>query len=215
MVTTEMIAFVKGFADDHDPIGTDLPGRFPFRLRAEHCFRVYRWAQRIHEQEGGDRSVVEISALFHDIGKCKDSATDDHAIVGADICRQYLRSIGFDEAKTDIICSIVASHSHHATATTLEAKIESDADLLDEVGAITVLWDALDEGTKSTQSYRSAYDRIFQAYLRLAESRSRHLHTPTARRFYEERLSFLRLYLDNLALELGLLEATDVAGRNV
>ena len=64
MFVQEMIAHVRQFIEIHDPIATKLATRFPFRRLADHCYRTYRWAQRIQACEGGEREVIETDRLF-------------------------------------------------------------------------------------------------------------------------------------------------------
>lgn len=204
----EIIAFIYDFAEKHDPVPTKLKKRFPFRKIAGHCYRTYRWAQRINEIEKGDKEMVEISSLFHDIGACIDNSIEGHAIESARVCEEYLKAIGYDSKKRDIIVGIVRNHVHikRPQNMSLEAKIERDADILDEVGAITVLWDAMDAGTQKEQSYEIVYERIKKAYDGMRQKPLTIFETETAKTFYRDRLSFLSFYLQNLAYELGLID---------
>jgi uncharacterized protein len=204
----EMIKYVFEFIEKRDSTATKLKTRFPFRRLAGHCYRSYRWARRINEIEKGDNEIVEIGSLFHDIGKCVDSSVEGHAREGARICADYLRSIGFDKNKIDVITHVVRNHIHTRKdeGMSLEQKIVRDADLLDEVGAMTVLWDAMAAGAEQNQSYEIAYEMIRGAYENLCQKPLDMFETETAKSFFEERLLFLREYVQNLEYELGLRE---------
>jgi len=200
----QMIEFVKNFIESHDPIGTGLVIRFPFRRRFEHCLRCSKWARRIAVAEGADIEICVIGALFHDIGKSVDN-TQNHGAVGAEICEEYLKSIGFDIYKTMKIVEIVRNHSSHIreSDTSLESKVVSDSDLLDETGAVTVLWDAMACAGEDAPSYEKACDRIASAYARLKVDLPDKLHTATARQILKGRLDFISDFLRNLEYELG------------
>jgi uncharacterized protein len=206
MTVEEMIAYVRQFIEEHDPIATKLAKRFPFRRLFDHCTRTLRWAQRIQEREGGDREIVEIAALFHDAGKCVDNTLEGHARAGAAICERYLVSQGFDPDKRARIVYIVRNHVHSMrdVPLSLEAQIVRDADLLDEVGALTVLWDAMAAGAEEPQSYTIAHQRIRAAYERLKARALCSLETETGRQFYRKRLDFLGQFVRELEYELGL-----------
>jgi uncharacterized protein len=205
MTVKEMIAYVRQFTEEHDPIATKLARRFPFRRLADHCARTYRWAQRLQEREGGDHEVVEVAALFHDVGKCVDNTPAGHARAGAEICERYLDSRGFDPDKTALVVHIVRNHVHSMrdVSLSLEAQVVRDADLLDEVGALTVLWDAMAAGAEASQSYTLTYQRIRAAYERLRARDLCSLETETGRLFYRERLEFLEQFVRELEYELG------------
>ena len=100
MVDEPMLGFIRDFIESRDPIGTKLSRRFPFRRLYDHCFRCWKWAQRINGFEGGDPDVTQISALFHDVGKCVDDTIQGHAQAGARICREHPDNIGFEANKT-------------------------------------------------------------------------------------------------------------------
>jgi uncharacterized protein len=201
-----MIDYVRRYIEARDPIATKLDTRFPFRRLADHCYRTYRWAQRINALEGADAEIVEIGALFHDIGKCVDNTSEGHAVAGAGVCRDYLRSMRFDPEVTETIVHLVATHTHSIQdpAISLEARVVRDADLLDEVGALTVLWDAMAAGAEPEQSYLITYERIRTAYLRRRERDLLRFETETGQRYCAERLGFLRRFVENLEYELGL-----------
>ncbi len=113
--------------------------------------------------------------------------------MGAKICDEYLSSVEYDKSSRARIVQIVQSHSKHGFYgdTSLEARVVSDADLLDEIGAITVLWDAMACAGEDAPSYEKATDRIKKAYTKLKIELPDRLHTVTARQILEERLSFL------------------------
>jgi putative nucleotidyltransferase with HDIG domain len=204
----EMLEFVKGFIESHDPIGTNLKKRFPFRKLFGHCLRCSHWARRLAAAEGAESEIAEVSALFHDIGKSVDDTVEGHAEAGAKICEDYLSSIGFDEGKRDRIVRIVRLHIEHCRGeeNSLEARVESDADLLDETGAITVLWDAMAEGAEPNCSYDSAFERIAAESKRMNALALDMYHTRTAREIAAGRRAFLASFVSNLAYELGLAE---------
>ena len=208
MVDEKMLNFVKDFIESHDAIGTKLQRRFPFRSLYDHCFRCCKWAQRINEFEGGDPEVTQISALFHDVGKCADNTVQGHAEAGARICGEYLDSIGFDANKRDRITRIVRLHIEHCSGeeSSVEGIIESDADPLDETGAMTVLWDCMAVGAEDQQSYQIAYDRVRGAFETLQTKTRSSFHTATGWRFFEERREFLGDFVANLEFELGIVK---------
>lgn len=87
--------------------------------------------------------------------------------------------------------------------------MESDADLLDETGAMTVLWDAMAEGAAPDCSFDSAFERIAAASAKLGDSSLDTYHTATAREIATGRRTFLHQFVANLAYELGRVDTPD------
>ena len=201
----QMVEFVKDYFESHDALGTQLTYRYPFRRRFDHCLRCSIWAHRIAATEGADPEIIRISALFHDIGKSVDFATEGHGQVGAKICSGYLSSISYDQNRSAKLVQIIRNHDEYAVESnaSLEAKVVSDADLLDETGAITVLWDAMACAGEDAPSYEKAFDRITGACERIKDKLPDRIHTQTARQILRERLSFLDTFPKNLEDELG------------
>ena len=59
-------------------------------------------------------------------------------------------------------------------------------------------------GNEDKQSYTIAYERIRKTYSELARKSNERFHTETGKRFFGERMMFLREFLNNLEFELGL-----------
>lgn len=200
-----MIEYVRKYFENHDPLATDLPVKFPFRNRFDHILRVYHWALRINRMEKGDEEVVAVAAIFHDIGKAAD---DDrpHAIVSAEICEAYLRSDGFSEEKRSRIVETIRMHSSKTmdkSKLTLEQRILMDADMLDEVGATAVLWDSMAVALEENPSYLRAHQRHCEFYAKL-KGYKKLLKTGTGKKLYTSRLKVLRNFIKETEYELGL-----------
>jgi uncharacterized protein len=85
----------------------------------------------------------------------------------------------------------------------MEEKIVSDADLLDETGAIAILWDAMACALEPSPSYVKAYKRSLTYTAPMRDSLPKRLHTAAARRIAQERFSVVDSFLDSLEYELG------------
>ncbi len=104
-----------------------------------HTMTVRGHALEIMAEEGGDPTVVEASAILHDIGIPKarkvhgSSAGPHQETEGPPIARAILTEHGVSQERVDHICGIVANH-HTAhdpeIVETIEFKILWDADWL-------------------------------------------------------------------------------------
>ena len=129
------------------------PPNYPFRSRFEHTMRVYRWAIKLQSKLGGDLDIIVLAALLHDVGWDDERP---HGEVGAEIAVNYLDSLGVDPQKIAKIGEIIMIHEEKDTDAdlSLECRIVMDADLLDEVGAISVLWDSMATAIEDEASYK-------------------------------------------------------------
>ncbi len=135
MLEEELISEVRDYAIKNS-MQDDLHG-FP------HVERVYNTCLDIGKKSEANLLVLKIAALLHDIGRVQEeneSEIRNHAEISADIAKNYLLEAGFNlssEELENIFQSIRAhSFSNKVVPETKEAKILSDADKLDGLGAI-------------------------------------------------------------------------------
>ncbi|MBN1214955.1 MAG: HD domain-containing protein [Candidatus Lokiarchaeota archaeon] len=109
----------------------------------EHIKRVYKLCIYLGKKLRANLLILQISALLHDIGRKKiedKNQNKSHSELSAEIAYAFLKSNDIFLEKDDIeniLHSIKAhSYSNNIGPKTLEAKILSDADKLDAIGAI-------------------------------------------------------------------------------
>ena len=135
MLEKEIISIVKNYALSNS--GKDDIHGFP------HIERVCNLCIQIGKKLGADLFILKISALLHDIGRSKEregSSKKNHAENSAEMAFKFLNSKKFDISHKKIkkIIHNIRAHSfsNNLAPETLEAKILSDADKLDALGAI-------------------------------------------------------------------------------
>lgn len=176
------------------------PPNYPFRSRFEHTMRVYRWAIKLQSKLGGDLDIIVLAALLHDIGW---DEVRPHGEVGAEIAVDYLDSLGADPEKIAKIGEIIMMHSDKDTEAelSLECRIVMDADLLDEVGAVGILWDAMATAQEDEASYKRAYYRIKNFY-RINKPKIKRCKTDAGRVEYNKRMQLIEEFIFQLEKEL-------------
>lgn len=102
----------------------------------QHSLRVKKLALKIAEVEGGDKEVIEIASLLHDIGYIR--GFKDHVKNGGPITRDFLSPLGMNEGKIEKIVKCVLRHSKEPPPETIEEKIINDADALERTGALGI-----------------------------------------------------------------------------
>ena len=176
----------------------------PFRSRYRHTQRVLKWAERIHEIEGGDYHVIELAALFHDVG-WEDGIP--HQVVSRRFAAAFFEKEDSNGELSDRVCNAVLLHNQRHIANnelTLEERIVMDADALDEVGIVSIVWDALAlSAIDEHAGYEAVYSRIHENHEKL-RSPEMQMKTETGTRLFRERFSVFENAMEELAYELGL-----------
>ena len=191
-------------------------GYFPFRKRSDHIFRVFRWAERLREPDANldaagnapvafDAAALRIAALVHDVGYAAEDTGVPHAHRSEALCRTFLPSFGYDEAFVERVAFLVRHHSDKhllkVPETPLALVLLMEADLLDESGAMSVVWDCLMEGAKPVQTFALAHRHIL-------EKSAGHLSedvvvTPRARQYWDEKRQLVTQFLAHLETDLA------------
>jgi len=163
----------------------------------EHTERVYRACRRIGGEVGADLSVLLPAALLHDVGR----GSSDHALESADIAGRILTSRGYPRSKVQAVVETISTHSFTGgrAPASLEAKVLSDADKLDAMGALGIYRAA----TYSGEHGRPMAGFVAHFHEKLLKLKDR-LFTEEARRLAESRHRFMLDFLSQLGRELKL-----------
>lgn len=178
-----------------------------------HIMRVYNMSCYLQTHEGGDKEIIELAALLHDISdhKFNGGKLDE----GGKVALQLLLDIGYPEEKALQVKYIVdhVSYKGANTATemkTIEGKIVQDADRLDAIGAIGVGRTFAYGGHKGQPMYApdlsATLHNSFEEYANSRTSTINHfyekllllsdrLNTATAQKIGKERHEFMELFL--------------------
>lgn len=182
----------------------------------DHVLRVVALAERIAGAEGADLAVVRTAALLHDIGESQDR--ENHHLVGAAMARDLLSDA--PPAFVDAVAHAIEAHRFRAEPAprTLEARILSDADKLDAIGAIgiarafayagahgTALWKqpwrtipaAGDDARLAPDALGADYTPVHEFVYKLNLIPKR-LYTATARTIAAERQAFMIAFFGRL-----------------
>jgi len=120
----------------------------------DHAVRVRNWALKIAQSEGyEDLDIVEIAALFHDIGFSKTRNWNSHAKIGAQMAIEFLKKEKlFSSKQVSLIKKTIEKHNLRSKTQNKLLGILRDADMLDMVGAVGIV------RTFISQHKRKAYD---------------------------------------------------------
>jgi len=161
----------------------------------EHTIRVYKTCIHIGKIEQADQSILLPAALLHDFAR----EEHNHAEAGAEKAKSILRRYNYTENQIEKISQVISTHSFSAKKTpkTLDAKILSDADKLDALGAIGIYRTA----TYSGEHVRSIEEFIIHFHEKLLKIIDL-LYTDEAKKMAVKRTKYMKKYLTQLAEEL-------------
>ena len=130
MNNKDIIAKVRNFAYDKSS-KDDIHG-------FQHIERVLKTSSKLGVALNANLLVIKISTLLHDVGR--GNAKENHAKISAEIAKEFLIKnkfeIPIEDFENIVHCISTHSFSNDLKPMTLEAKILSDADKLDALGAI-------------------------------------------------------------------------------
>lgn len=160
-----------------------------------HIFRVRNMALQIAEKEGGNRFLIEMSALLHDL---EDWKLNDKTNLSK--TKKWLHKIRVSEIHTSKVLQIIEQVSFKGAgveniATSIEAKIVQDADRLDAIGAIGIARAFNYGGFKN----RPLYNPELKPRLNMSKEEYKRGDSPTINHFYEK----LLLLKDKMNTETG------------
>ncbi len=179
---------------------------YAFRKRSDHIRRVFQWAKRLTDGETGIHTeAILTAAIFHDIGYSLLPEDMEHAENSAVLCERYLAESSCDRAFIDLVTYLVKNHSRkkmmRSADTPLELILLMEADLLDETGALSIVWDCMAEGTMETQSFEKTYRHILDYTCK--ELSVNPMVTEKAKAIWEKKQHLATMFAEHLSYDLG------------
>ena len=174
-----------------------------------HQARLYRLASGLADGQPYDDDVLHAAAWLHDLGVFIGHRPEDLAAlaawdhIGYAIAKTppLLREFGFPEGKIPAVVEAIRTHLPSTEPTTFEGTLLREADILEQLGATTVLRTVSKVG-RDTRFVR--YADALQALRRNLEQLPAQLTLPSARRLAEPRIRALQAFLEAAAAEADL-----------
>lgn len=184
----------------------------------QHIERVHEIAKKIGEKEKCDMLVLEAATLMHDLERNNESKENniDHSYESAKIAIEIMNKVNFPKNKMNNVVESIKNHRFRKNIKPkqIEAKILQDADRIDALGAIGIMR-AVSVGTNYNNLYYDPNDpicrkkKIFEDdkyiidhfYKKLLKISST-LNTKTAKEIAKKRENFMKLFLEQLELEI-------------
>ncbi|MCG1009461.1 HD domain-containing protein [Salinicoccus sp. ID82-1] len=183
-----------------------------------HIMRVYNNALSLQDEEGGDRFIIEVAALFHDMIDYKLTGNVDQQI---DEIERFLdeRDVEADTIRRIVHAMQAVSFKGGTNAVkveSLEDAIVQDADRLDALGAVGIARTFVYGGNKGHDMHHPdtqvRENMTFEQYSQEDNTMISHfyekllklkflMHTDTAKAVAEARHQFMENYLEQFYAE--------------
>lgn len=202
----EMIQYVKEKLLQYDQAQNDGKNIVQYN-RFDHTMRVYHWMQILYDgfpqKEQIDIEALSVATIFHDIGYCEVENIHNHAAIGAEYCREYLKQNNYDTARTDFICDLIARHSDKKNMydIPMELVLLREADLLDDTGAQGLVFDIwMETACKRDVSFESILKHMEKYTVRLMQENP--MRTEKAKEIWEEKRKLTEAFVKSYRKDL-------------
>lgn len=170
-----------------------------------HTDRVLAFAQQLMAAHGGDPLILVLSVRLHDIGReDKSKHGKESALESCSLARGVLAKAGVEDEVSDRVLEAIEDHDDPALRPrSLEGRILKDADFLAGFGAWGILRTCLWAG-ESGEGVAGATHRLRVKMPARAES----LEFPESRRYADQQMLLVRVFLRELDAPPNLLEVS-------
>lgn len=183
-----------------------------------HIQRVWNNALHIADKEStGDRLVIELAALLHDIADAKFHDGDE--TIGPKIAGDHMRSLALPDETIDKVIYIIENisfrkHHQNHSSNSIELQIVQDADRLDALGAIGIarafnyggfknrpLYEPMEPGGTDTHAKNSNSNHTIGHFYEKLLLLKGLMNTTTGKKMAEERHDYMVNFLDEFYKE--------------
>jgi len=201
-------------------IGTSIKNRFNIEASHDiwHLKRVTNTALHIQKKEGGDKEVVAVASMLHDVHRIiqKDTGKFCSPKESLPVVQEILDEVGVDKNRQKQILHCIEFHEEYEFSSTgktvfdIETLILQDADNLDAMGAIGIGRAFTYSGVYNIPMYnpdipinRESYDEntkndlttIHHFYSKLLKLKN-NMNTKTGKKLAKARHEFMIKFLD-------------------
>lgn len=200
----QYIQYVKDYFLQHGGYYHPDP-RFNFRSKYEHTLRVLHWCKvLVADLPAINSEILYTAAIFHDVGYGNSEDKNFHAEKSADIFNEYAIQQKMDEAFAEQVTYLIKMHSNKELLkvqdTLPELVLLMEADLLDEEGALRVIWYCATKAIQGTDRYSDFYDFIQMGSRKRLDNP---MVTPLAKKIWEQKIKLVDDFANELLFDIN------------
>ena len=173
-----------------------------------HQPRLYALAKHLGEGMAFDDDVLHAAAWLHDLGVFVGHRPEDIAALAAwdhvayvtARAPELLRGFGFPDEKTEAVLQTIAAHLPSAVPESVEGILLRDADILEQLGAVSILRNVSKVGRDTRfATHGDAVALLRRSYSELPGK----LRLPQSRELAQARLRVMEVFLQGVDEETG------------
>ncbi len=210
MLEDEEVEALKGELEDAFSDYYELAGGKNFRYH--HLVRTHRYVKRMMEREeleglDFDPEVVEVAALFHDIGRKEDiedgymdpmKEDGEHAERGAEMVSEYIEDF-LDQDQVRKVETVI--RNHHSDPETDEGKIVQDCDALSNFG-VNNLWRMIHYSAEKERTIDESLEYFWNEALQQYRDKMDDLNLEISKEIAEKRIERHRQLMEDMEKEI-------------
>lgn len=177
----------------------------------KHSCRVEEYIKRIVEKTENlsqiDIITVRLAAIFHDIGNVVQR--ENHGLIGARIVgelfddTQYISKCGVDKNR---LIRIIRDHSNKGERTEVDGDtislILKDADVLDQIGAMSILMHSNKYEYSSYEFYKNILNDLETKEIPFCKKQYSLLKTDEGKKIMKDKIEFINNFKNQLESEI-------------
>jgi len=210
-----LLSYLEGKECEYE---TTHPWRRDSKFIILHCLRVQACALEITKNQEElvseeEKKLIELAAILHDIGKADNC--EEHAVCSAGIVKAWLSEnihLANEIKDANRLVRIIEDHSNKdGYEKDICSAILKDADLLDEIGALSIFMASSWVDRQSPLFFNNLLERLETFEISYCEKQLKKLNTDYGRKVLKDKMDFIKRFNEQLALEIkGTEEAYDL-----
>lgn len=174
-----------------------------------HSLRVQSYAIKIIENEfydisNDDKLIIQIAAILHDIGKIHGN--NEHAKCSAKIVKDWVDSNEKAASRINDIEKLIRIIEAHSDKENYEndlcSKILKDADVLDEIGVLSIFMSSNRIDKNSPFFFNELLERLSTVEIKYCKEKMSLLNTGYAKTLLKNKMDFIEKFNQQLYVEL-------------
>lgn len=199
------LQYVKGYLLQNGGYYPPNP-QYNFRSKYEHTLRVLKWCKVLVEDiPMVNQEVLYTAAIFHDVGYGNGEDKSLHAEESARIFVEYAKEQNMDIAFAEQVTYLIKMHSNKELLNVPDEMPElvllMEADLLDEEGALRVIWYCATKAIQGADSYFDIWDFIKMGSNKRLDNP---MVTPLAKKLWDQKINLVNQFQEELLKDINI-----------